>query len=400
MFLASLEGNINQEESEGSTLLSSFQMTSLIAVGVMSVIGYFYQWKFSQGRNRALKSVKKPESITWLDEDCYLALTAICDTLFPSLSYFQCTEEKIQKALTTNHSLLYERNQSFYDRLSPSSNDNGASKEPNPYRKYLYTGALEHGTPKQAAEALQQFITKDEKFQIYLILKLLSTSLGCFLLTGYFIPFISLPLTTRETILQQFRDSRIGLFRTLFQVFKRLICVLYYSYTERSLKNQNPNWPILDYYPEKTLNQSIPSKEEENDDSILKKMICYDYSFQHLSGQTLSDDLDLLEVDVVIIGSGCGGGVMAGELVEAGYTVLVLEKGGYFQARDFARWRECEAMGNTYDKGGLCTSEDGSVVVLSGSCVGGGSTINWSASFRTPDTILDDWTAAGLTQFK
>lgn len=395
-----MEVNANLEESQASPSLSSFQMTSLITVGVISVIGYFYQLKFSHGRNQTLKSIKKPESITWLDDDCYLALTAICDTLFPSLSYSQCTDEKIQKALTTNHTLLYERNQSFYNRLSPSSNDNGASKEPNPYRKYLYTGALEHGTPKQAAEALQQFITKDEKFQIYLILKLLSNSLGCFLLTGYFIPFISLPLTTRETILQQFRDSRIGLFRTLFQVFKRLICVLYYSYTERSLKNQNPNWPILDYYPDKTLNQSTPSKEEENDDSILKKMITYDYSFQQLSGQTLSDDSDLLEVDAVIIGSGCGGGVMAGELVEAGYTVLVLEKGGYFQARDFARWRECEAMGNTYDKGGLCTSEDGSVVVLSGSCVGGGSTINWSASFRTPDAILDDWTAAGLTQFQ
>lgn len=107
----------------------------------------------------------------------------------------------------------------------------------------------------------------------------------------------------------------------------------------------------------------------------------------------------VLDVDVVIVGSGCGGGVMAAELASAGLNVLVLEKGGYYRPAEFQAWRESEAFLHTFEKGGLCSSEEGNVLVLAGSCVGGGSTINWSASFATPEYVRDDWVNEGLTEF-
>ena len=40
-----------------------------------------------------------------------------------------------------------------------------------------------------------------------------------------------------------------------------------------------------------------------------------------------------------------------------------------------------------YERGGLLTSEDSTVAVLAGSTLGGGTRINWCASFRTPQHV-------------
>ena len=45
----------------------------------------------------------------------------------------------------------------------------------------------------------------------------------------------------------------------------------------------------------------------------------------------------VLEADVCIVGSGAGGGLMAGELSARGLKVVVLEAGGYFAEPDFTQ---------------------------------------------------------------
>ena len=42
--------------------------------------------------------------------------------------------------------------------------------------------------------------------------------------------------------------------------------------------------------------------------------------------------------DVVVVGSGAGGGVVAGELADKGRRVLLLELGPHLTAADFTRW--------------------------------------------------------------
>src|SRR5687768_14936416 len=62
------------------------------------------------------------------------------------------------------------------------------------------------------------------------------------------------------------------------------------------------------------------------------------------------DELEL-EADVCVVGSGAGGGVIAGKLAEAGASVVVLEAGGYYNESDFTQL-ELDAYQKMYWRGG------------------------------------------------
>ncbi|ORZ12359.1 hypothetical protein BCR42DRAFT_331886 [Absidia repens] len=80
-----------------------------------------------------------------------------------------------------------------------------------------------------------------------------------------------------------------------------------------------------------------------------------------------------LYYDVIVIGSGAGGGVVAGQLAAAGKRVLVIEKGPYYHESEFI---SCESKGfeNLYEKSSLFPSVDGSLSIMAGSVFGGSTT--------------------------
>ncbi len=103
-----------------------------------------------------------------------------------------------------------------------------------------------------------------------------------------------------------------------------------------------------------------------------------------------------LEADVVIVGSGCGGGLAAGLLAQAGRKVIVVEAGGYRNESDFVQL-ELAAYQTLFLRGGFFPSAEGTINIAAGSTVGGGSTVNWSNSLLTPERVRQSWAAAGLT---
>jgi choline dehydrogenase-like flavoprotein len=111
-------------------------------------------------------------------------------------------------------------------------------------------------------------------------------------------------------------------------------------------------------------------------------------------GVTSALDLDgttTLRAQVVIIGSGAGGGVLAAELAEAGVDVLVLEEGHYARSSDF-RPEASEAIRSLYRDGGASMTIGTPPVIFSeGRTVGGSTVINGGMSWRTPEHILDRW---------
>lgn len=98
----------------------------------------------------------------------------------------------------------------------------------------------------------------------------------------------------------------------------------------------------------------------------------------------------VLDADVVVVGSGSGGGVVAGVLAEAGVDVVVLEAGGDVQDTDFPP-DEPTAFRDLYWRGGLTPTVDGNVAILAGAALGGGSTINWQNCVTPPVAVRDQW---------
>ena len=111
-------------------------------------------------------------------------------------------------------------------------------------------------------------------------------------------------------------------------------------------------------------------------------------------------DRDLtLDADVVIVGTGAGGGMAAETLADAGLTVVLIEEGPLKSSSDF-RMREADAYRDLYQESAARKTSDKAINILQGRCVGGGTTVNWTSSFRTPAATLAQWASVhGLAGF-
>ena len=110
---------------------------------------------------------------------------------------------------------------------------------------------------------------------------------------------------------------------------------------------------------------------------------------QHISGDELPDK-SRFQCDVLVIGSGAGGGNTAAKLASFGLKVIIIDEGPLKTQSDF-KMGEKTAYSHLYQDGGARTTSDKAIKILQGRSVGGGTTINWTASFRTPPETLLHW---------
>ena len=103
--------------------------------------------------------------------------------------------------------------------------------------------------------------------------------------------------------------------------------------------------------------------------------------------------------DVIVVGSGAGGGVVAGELAERGRSVLLLEVGPYKTAADYMRW-EARATHEMWWPIAFAEPPEPTgppILMFRGRVVGGTTAINTKVALRPTDQDYEKWhAAAGL----
>lgn len=184
--------------------------------------------------------------------------------------------------------------------------------------------------------------------------------------------FSSLPHADREAALLRWGASSIGAKRAIFQGLKSLLMGAYYIAPDATAVRARIDYPEA-FGP-------LPDAPE-----------------RPLTPLTVGPGGASLTADVVVIGSGAGGGTAAAVLTAAGLDVIVLEKGGYHDDRDFGRG-ELDALTSLY-AGPPATSVEGQMSLMAGGTLGGGTVVNWTTSFPTPDQVRAEWAGHGATQF-
>jgi len=109
-----------------------------------------------------------------------------------------------------------------------------------------------------------------------------------------------------------------------------------------------------------------------------------------VDGATVPEDVHEL-ADVVVVGSGAGGAVVARELAARGRDVVLVEEGAFLTGKDFTG--NPRAMIDLLYRNRGLTGAFGrpTIPIPLGRCVGGTTTINSGTCYRAPDYVLDEW---------
>ena len=181
------------------------------------------------------------------------------------------------------------------------------------------------------------------------------------------------PVDVRQQIIRNWQNSYLPPLRALGKTFTALFRQVWVKLSPRFPKVIGfPRIPV-----HRTQGQGFP------------------YNFIQFSAGDLPETI---ETDVLIVGSGCGAGVCAKNLAEAGQRVLVVEKGYHFEPQHLPM-TENEGGVHLFSNGGADFSDDQSMLVVSGQTWGGGGTINWSASLQTQSFVRQEWADEGLSFF-
>ncbi|KAI8890264.1 long-chain fatty alcohol dehydrogenase [Backusella circina FSU 941] len=242
-------------------------------------------------------------------------------------------------------------------------------------RKYCRMTCSEIDTAKYVKLFVNRSIIEEKHGDLTTILSVLSTKAGTFALTGYFALFKDLSREDRERIVINWKNSFLPQLRQIYKTFHALSCFTTYS----------------EFGADSVISEAMKYRVPEIDQE-------YENQPERLPMIKPEDLQENAVFDVIVIGSGAGGGVVASQLAQAGKNVLVIDKGKYHHEKEFIP-RENKGMEALYESAGFASSYEGTISILAASVFGGGTTVNWSASLKLQHFVREEWARQGLTHF-
>ena len=227
-----------------------------------------------------------------------------------------------------------------------------------------------------AADGLSRAADPAQVRQLRLVLRLLQSRLANLLLTGRPVAFRDRTPAERERVLLGWAGSRLALRRSAFQAFRKLLTFLAYA-DPGPPGAANPLHAAIGYRPDRPPTTASPSQ--------IRPLELHGAAPGGRPGEPV-----MIEADVVVVGSGAGGGVIAAELTRAGRSVVVVEAGPFLDEAHLPT-DEMDAYDRIYLDHGLLTTWDGSITMLAGAAVGGGTLVNWMTSIAAPEDVRAEW---------
>src|SRR3954447_16443559 len=234
--------------------------------------------------------------------------------------------------------------------------------------------ASEHGVVDAIEEAIASNPRPAERRQVGQLMGLWDTRAITAIGGGGFARFSGLSQSSREDVLRSWRDSRAVQRRAVFQALRRAALLMYLMKPGPDGRT-SPVWEAAGF-------GGIPEKSAMGE--VAEPVV-----------HPTAPDRDMqLDCDVVVVGSGAGGGAAAAALAEAGLDVIVLEAGEAVPESELVPG-EYEGYGRLYLNGGAMASDDAGTGLLAGATLGGGTTVNYTTAYRTPDAVREEWARAG-----
>ncbi len=237
-----------------------------------------------------------------------------------------------------------------------------------------------------AVEARIATLPRAVQVDLRLALRIMDHPASGLATAGRPVRFSRVDTAAQERRLRAWGNSAIPTLRTIYQAWRRLIVSTYYSIPEVL--------PAIGYAgPLRGRAAVVPWEgplPEATGDVIASAAVLTAAHADRWPSQTAPPNDTVLRCDVCVIGSGAGGAVMAARLAEAGRSVVLLEEGGHYDTADFTD-REREMTPRLYADAGARTTNDGSVGLLQGRCIGGGTTVNWMLMLRPQAWVMDEW---------